>query len=439
MSRYLYNSTRYIAIILVISNIITRGVKFEYLRNIYLVSSLVIFLFISVLYEKKRVLFTPTYIVYFVVVFINQNISPYTYIDNKMMLDTIVRNPYAKIPNDHYTLYFNVFICVNIVILIYLLISKRTKASRFLFMVKANTLEAKDILLVSLVFLPVQVILGSTFRKLLIPYCTYFLSSILMFKNIRTRKIYVFGAIMASLIILSQITWRFIAVQYILPIFISIILYKSFITLPRKIKSIEKVTIVLAFVSIAIYGITSEMYKLGSLTSLSDLKNVITNIPLLFSWLDRQGYRIFGIWTVLGGNIIDYANEFGFFYGITYIKTLAPILGFEYISLPTISAQLVGANYAQPGLVGEGYANFGLFGAVFNIIGVLLLLEFIWTKFIKKQSMFNYLLVIIPFTSVLLDGGSLNSMVFNIVVIASAFSLRLLKSLLKGNKIENEI
>ena len=140
-------------------------------------------------------------------------------------------------------------------------------------------------------------------------------------------------------------------------------------------------------------------------------------------WLNRQVYRMFGIWIVLGGNIIDYANSAGFFYGITYIKMFAPIFKFEYISLPSISAQLVGANYAQPGLLAEGYANFGVFGAIINMITILIISEICFKRFFIKQNMFNLLIVIIPFTSVLLDGGSVNSTIFNIIIIIITFSL----------------
>lgn len=432
MSRYLYKITRYLAIILVVYNIVIRGINFDLLRNFSLLISLVIFLIVSTLYEKKNVIFTPTYIVYFAVVFIIHNLSPYTYIDNRMMLDTIVRVPYARIPNDHYKLYFSVFILVSFMLLLYLLIKKRGPLSKYTFKLESNLYEAKDILIIALVLLPIQFVIGSTFRKLLIPSSVYFLTSYYMFKNVRNKFIYIIGATISLFVIMTQITWRFIAVQYIFPILVAVIIYKGFTTLPRKIKNREKYLLIFGVIGVVFYGIVSEMYKLGSLSSLSDLKNVFLNFPLLFNWLGRQTYRIFGIWTVLGGNIIDYVDNVGFFYGLTYIKSLSPVFGFDYISLPTISAQLVGANYAQPGLVAEGYANFGYVGSVLNIFGVLILLEYLWKRFIYKQNMINFLLVVIPFTSVLLDGGSFNSMIFNIIIIYITFALRYLKLSVKG-------
>lgn len=78
-------------------------------------------------------------------------------------------------------------------------------------------------------------------------------------------------------------------------------------------------------------------------------------------------FLIFGhIW----GNIIDYIDQKGYLWGITYVKSFAPILGFDYVSLPLISANMIGADYAQPGLVAEGYANWGIYGAIINMIFV---------------------------------------------------------------------
>ncbi len=48
----------------------------------------------------------------------------------------------------------------------------------------------------------------------------------------------------------------------------------------------------------------------------------------------------------------------GFFHGITYVKSFAGYFGFEYVSLPLLSAKYISASYAQPGLIAEGYANF---------------------------------------------------------------------------------
>jgi hypothetical protein len=434
MSKYLYRTTRILAVLLVLYNLANRGVNFDLDRNILIFASLVIFLIVSFLYQRKTIFFTPTYLVYFIVVFLIHNVSPYTYLDNNMMLNTVVRNPIARIPSDHYSLYFGVYVGVSIIAIIYLLIKVKTPSNKIQFTLSPNLYEARDILIMTMMLLPVQLLMGSTFRKLLIPSVSYFLINYYMFKSVRLKKTYVIGIILSLLIILYQINWRFITVQYIFPILMAVIIYKSFTTLPRKLKRKEKILLPIGLAGIMSYGIISEMYKLEKLTGVSDIKNVFSNFSLLSSWLERQSYRIFDIWTILGGNIIDYTNNVGFFFGLTYIKFLAPIFGFDYISLPTISANMVGANYAQPGLVAEGYANFGYIGSVLNILGVLILLEIIWKNFINKQSMKNFLLLIVPFTSILLDGGSFNSMIFTIITVHLIFLLRYMKNLIKGKK-----
>ena len=133
--------------------------------------------------------------------------------------------------------------------------------------------------------------------------------------------------------------------------------------------------------------------------------------------MHNQIYRIFEIWTPLGGNIIELVEKEGFYYGITYVKFLAPYLGFPYINLAKISAEYIMASYAQPGLVAEGYANFGIFGAVLNLAIVLILTEYMFRRFMKNKNPLNLCLMLTPFTAILLDGGTVNDIILNIVFI----------------------
>ena len=102
----------------------------------------------------------------------------------------------------------------------------------------------------------------------------------------------------------------------------------------------------------------------------------------------------------------------GFYYGITYIKPFAGIFGFQYVSLPIIAAWYDQASYAQPGLLAEGYANFGVIGAALNLLAVFFFMEYTWNKYRRKPSIINLLFAVVPFSQILLDGGTLNSAIY---------------------------
>jgi hypothetical protein len=242
-------------------------------------------------------------------------------------------------------------------------------------------------------------------------------------KGEKLYKATMIGLVLSVAIILSQVTWRFVLIQYILPI-----MYIYVFVLTSKSNSINfyaKFKTILLLILIGLLAIVSEMHKLGLELSNLDLISLVSNYELLTHWINRQAYRIVGIWTVLGGNIIDYTDINGFLWGITYIKALSPILGFDYVSLPEISAKLVGANYAQPGLVAEGYANFGLLGSIVNLLMAMILSEYMWCLFIRNQNSLRLLLSILPFTSIIVDGGSINSIVYNsiFVLITMSFTI----------------
>lgn len=429
MSVYLFSISRIVASILVLINLISVYKHGFSYREVMLLITLILFLIGSRLYEIKKGIFGPGYLIYFIVVFIIQNVSPYAYIYRYSNYYTLVTNSNARVPNDNYTIYFIVFCIINLSIIMYLLLSKNQINKSENLQVILNIREAGIVLFVTIVFLaPLNFLLGGIFRTIFITAITYFFVSYLFIKESRKNMIYIIGLILSILIMFFLFESRYVVVRYMIPIGLSFILLNYMKNGPKpKLKIKTKLMVIIGFISILFYGVISEVIKLNSRkgisTSFMDISNIIYDITTLLEGIDRQIYRIFEIWTVLGGNIIDFVNINGFFYGITYIKSLAPIIGFDYVSLPELSASMVGANYAQPGLVAEGYANFGIIGAVLNVLLLFFLAETFQHRFIKKKTMFNLLLTTVPFSSVILDGGTINAALFNVIFLIITFSL----------------
>ena len=427
MSNYIFSLSRLISIVLVLVNVNNPNNDSHIYRDLMLITSLIIFYCVSKVYQKKRVIITPGYAIYFIVYFLIFSIGPYSYIYNQMSLDVVNRIPNAHIPDDHYGLYFTTFLILNILILLFILTRKTIETSMLRLNIKVNTIEGRSVLVIALtVLLPLSLVYGSTLELSLVTMSTYFSVSYLLFKQIRKDITFIVGFIFSIVIILSHLSSRFIAVEYIVPILFAVTIV--YIMKHQRNNKIKFRYILASFslgFLILIYGVVSEMYKLGKF-NYQEFTNVLLNYDLLISWINRQLYRIIDIWSVLGGNIIEYTNINGYYYGITYIKVFSDILNFEYVSLPTISANLVGANYAQPGLLAEGYSNFGMLGAVMNLFIVFFIAEILFEKFIKSQNMFNLMMLCIPFTKVLIDGGSVNSIIFSIIFIIISFSPYLL-------------
>ncbi|HDY7821910.1 TPA: hypothetical protein RQK13_002756 [Vibrio vulnificus] len=347
------------------------------------------------------------------------NIGPFSYIHNDIMLSTIDRVPIASIPKDHYQFYAIVYFFVSFFFLIYNCVTSKRE---IYISIEPNSSHPLKVMLASFIFIfPMFIFGGDLFRKSLVAFCCfYFLCFMSKPKKDRINKITMIGLCLSVVVILSQITWRFVLIQYMLPIiYIYVFLFTS---KSNVINFFSKVKIIVLLILFGFLAIISEMHKLGLELTEVNIVSLFSNYELLIHWINRQVYRIVGIWTVLGGNIIDYTDIHGFFWGITYIKILSPIFGFDYVSLPEISATLVGANYAQPGLVAEGYANFGLFGAIINLLLAMILSECMWCLFIRKQNGLRLLLSILPFTSIIVDGGSINSVIYNSVFVLITMS-----------------
>ena len=432
MSTYLFKISRFISIITVFISIVTNSTDGFSYRDMMLLTSVLIFLTVSYIYEKRWGIFGPGYAIYFIVFFLIHNISPYNYIYRYSTYYTLISNPLARIPNDNYGTYFTVFVISSIIIIVQLLMTRKIINNDIKIVNLLNVKEAKKILFTLIfVLIPVAVFAGGIFKTIFIPATSYFFISVIFIKQSRKYWPFKIGLLISVIIIATQITSRYVIVRYLMPIGFSIIFFDYIkFGFKSKAKLKKKALIINGGIFVLMYGVLSEIAKLnkrkGIDLSFDIIFQVFTEFGVLFKWIDRQVYRIFEIWTVLGGNIIDYANSNGFFYGVTYIKSLAPVLGFDYISLPALSASMVGANYAQPGLVAEGYANFGIIGAVVNILSVYFLAEIFQRRFVKKPTLFNLLLIVTPFSSVILDGGTLNAAIFNIVFLIFTFIVSIL-------------
>lgn len=160
------------------------------------------------------------------------------------------------------------------------------------------------------------------------------------------------------------------------------------------------------------YGVVSEVYKLNHQYGMDiSFDVVIKSKDLIWKYCMSQMYRILVVWIKMGGYVIYEVQRNGYYYGLTYVKALSGILGIDYISIPEIAARYNGSTYCQTGLLAEGYANFGILGIVINLSIVFFVMEYFRYKYIKNSNMINLCYMTVPFTKIILDGGSLNSAV----------------------------
>jgi hypothetical protein len=234
------------------------------------------------------------------------------------------------------------------------------------------------------------------------------------------------GGLLGGLYCLYRVrTNRFLFIQYIMPLLLIFFLFVAVNDNYKKGKKVVPLLIFGIFVVMA-YGMVSELVKLNLYYDRSyNILSEITNFKSIYDSCVRQVYRLFGVWTELGGNIIQHVKVHGFFHGITYVKSFAGYFGFEYVSLPLLSAKYISASYAQPGLIAEGYANFGVVGAVINMLIPFAIAEGSLTYFLKKRNVLALCILSVPYTKLLFDGGTINNMIFGIAtcILAFAFSI----------------
>lgn len=84
-------------------------------------------------------------------------------------------------------------------------------------------------------------------------------------------------------------------------------------------------------------------------------------------------------------------------------------------------------------MIAEGYANFGIIGSVVNMLIPFLLAEYFLNLFLKKRDGLSICLMTIPFVKILLDGGTINSIIVGIGICILPFSIYLLLKIFKIN------
>lgn len=404
-----------------------------YTRCMFEVASLVLFLIISRLYEKKRKIFSTGYLFLMINAFINGTICPCYYTDSRLLRDE--RENYYM-PNDHFMIYMKVYFILMTVILVYLLCLKHTtnEIKRYDFIQYKETDDFAVLAGSILLALPIMEVTGTSGVMLMTPVLCYFFGRLAYSKFNLSQSIFCFvGLLLGVYGIYRILDQRYLVIQYAMPV---ILVFFVFVAVNDNRQKGKKVVplMILGIIAVLLYGMLSEIVKLNRYWNGNyNLLYELTNFQSYIDFGANQFYRIFGIWTELGGNIIDHVHKNGFFYGITYIKFLAPYLGFEYVSLPTISARYIQASYAQPGLIAEGYANFGIVGSVINMLIPFFLAEYFLNLFLKKRDGFTICLMTIPFVKILLDGGTVNSILVGAGVCVLPFSVYLLLKVLNIN------
>ncbi len=389
-------------------------------RCFMLILAGVVFIFISMLYEKKRKVFSPGYIFLMVNVFINGILCPCYFTGSR--LDEGTREGVIQ-PQDFYELYLTIYFLTSLVVLLYLLAIKHTtteiKKDNF---IKYNQNDDAMVFLMSIIVLFFNFRFGDTGVVLFVPVLCYFAMRFL--HTGLKLNIYTALGLLASLYCITRILHsRYLIVEYVVPILLGYFVLAAINDNRRKGKKVVPL-LICGVVAILAYGMVSELIKLNTFWGRNyNLLYEITNFQSIIDACARQIYRLFGIWTELGGNIIHHVNLNGYYYGITYVKSLADVFEFEYVSLPLISAKYISASYAQPGLLAEGYANFGIIGAVLNLMIPFGFMEFMLSWFLKKRNLFSLCLLAVPFTKILLDGGTINNIIFGIASCIFAFAL----------------
>ena len=384
--------------------------------------ALFMFLAVSVLYERKRKVFSVGYLFLQINVFINGVICPCYFTDSRLRE---MEREGVQEPQDYYLLYILIYFIIMAIVLIYLLCIKSTteEIKRHDFINYEKTGDV-TIFLMGIIVLFLNFRLGTTGLVLYVPVFCYFVIRWMATEG--KLNIYTILGLLGGLYCLYKIrTNRFLVIEYIMPI---ILIYFVFAAVNDNRKKGKKVVplLILGVVAVMAYGMVSELVKLNLYYDRSyNILYEITNFKSIYDACARQVYRLFGIWTELGGNIIQHVKVNGYFYGITYVKGIAGYLGFDYVSLPLLSAKYISASYAQPGLIAEGYANFGVIGAVLNMLIPFGIAEFSLNWFLKKRDALSICILTVPYTKILFDGGTINYMIFGIATCILAFALNI--------------
>lgn len=426
MSQSFYKLSKlYIAVLYIILTIIVIGQGY-YQRAVIFTLCCLTFYFVTDIYQKRKGFFTVSYL-FLLIVFTNFVACPFYYTDINLIKIT---TSYSTAPlNDYFSKYAIAFFILATVLLLYLYNSRKIRLPK-IGEVKIRINSSLAVIIPSVLLLAVMLLTRErqTFYGVFIMPFAFFV--ITLFANgFKKDKWVIAGLLLGAVAILQIYQMRFVVLQYLLPIALALVIACDMKGYRMKNRHFV-LLVVLIFLAISCYGIISNVVKLNvSYGGNYKLKEVLTDTSALKHLFEEQVYRIFQIWTKLGAFIIYHTDVNSFYYGLTYIKPLAGVLGLPYVSLPDINAIYLGggATYAQPGLFAEGYANFGLIGAVINILLVFFLMEILFNNFVRNPSMVNLILMCAPFCTILLDGGTLNSSIFNIAFGLVAFCIIIVK------------
>ena len=396
------------------------------MRCVWQTLCLVYFLIVSRLYEKKIKIFSVGYLFIFVNVFIIGSLGPFYFTDSRLLADA---GGGAQMPRDYFNLYMIIYFSVMTVIFVYLLLQKHTteeiKRADFL---KVQCKDDTAVLLSCvLIVLPAMSLMGESGLLFGVPILCYFFMRIMDSKFTFRMNAICYVGLLIGLYGLYRVRYnRYLVVEYIVPIALAFCMYVAVNDSRKKGKKVVPLLFAGVFAVLA-YGIVSEMVKLNMYWGRSyNIWEELMDFTSVLDFIQRQVFRLFGIWTELGGNIIEHVQLNGFYHGLTYIKSLAPYLGLEYVNLPQISAKYIVATYAQPGIIAEGYANFGIVGAVINVLVPFFMIEFLLQYFLKKRDPFSICLLCSCFVKVMIDGGTVNNIIFGMAVCVMVFSAYLL-------------
>lgn len=427
MAHALFKMTRIIACIMTIFIICNIYNTAGLLRIIMCIILLFGFYTISVMYEKKIGIFTPTYFFIFIILYIVNSFVPSLYDESKINNLNAVDIVHGKYYGDFFWIFAISVIGTYCIIALYLNninLKKHIKTEKKLFL---NKNQMNFGYLGCVIAAHYYFFIDRNYEIAIVCVCYL---SLFIFYNFKRYLLSSYAVVLVLIMLFLNITIRYKLVQIVFPLIMALL-----IILQYKYKYVNEIKVYLIAAAgvlfTGVYGVISEIIKLNLYWNGNyNILSVISNKNDFMDFFGKQFYRLFTIWIKLGGYIIHHVQENGFFYGITYIKSLSNIFDFDYISLPLIAASYQGSSYSQPGLVAEGFANFGIIGAILNLCCVFFVFELTYQYFHKTKKFAALMLCVVPFTKILLDGGSLNSTIYMIVICLVVYNFSFSKSIL---------
>lgn len=402
MNSAIFKTTREIALWVIFIIFLVFLHNEEYARGVSLFILGIWYIWLNCLYQKKIKIITPGFL------FISLNL-----VLVYLILPSIVTEEYINELNalkiygwwvgDYYWLYFSVVCVVFTVITIYLYVIGE-KSYNFEIEQK---IYRNNIVVGTIICIVLYLALGRDVDVLL-PVI------ILCFVQVVYNKKYSYLPLFLFVLVIDRagfIITRYRLLAVLLPIlFIMVYKYKRNI----EFNAIKRYSmLILLVVVIGFYGVISEVVKLnlywGGDYSYNEL---ISSWDTVAKFFLHQLYRIFFIWVKIGGYIIYHVDLNGYYYGITFIKGGADFFDFRYVSLPELGAIYDNAGYAQPGALVEGYANFGIVGACCYLLIIFFFMERMVMNLSRKNSLENLMCAFVPFSKILLDGGSVISALY---------------------------